>query len=728
LVTEQLRLFLAKVPQAKKTHYFYIIFLIAVHLGLIGFLCIQKRDLISSYGVVGLSFLFFLVWFHKPIYRKRIRPWMPCFFLIFIIIQPLEVYRYLADNYVKDEGRYRYGETKSYLRILLPTESLHKKDLKQKESNSNVIVQKVSSNIYFSTKWYYRLFEKLNPVIFEAYKDRPFLLYDVAEWVDPEIFLSNPDNIERMERIFKENENRAFVSLNHAQQLFEPRISEINISPSAQIPKQFSQKISQGFYKFTEHDFLAPNKTEIESLRDVNELIKVINQDVNGEKVIARSLQEGVDWINDTEKPIKFLQGFWDELQKRRQGFFHVLDVTGGVLDRISRKYGISFSSMSNEQLRTLVKDPLGQELKRLILEFYYHAEIPRSFRVLDVDTNSLKLRTHFSTPKFLVHNNTFHSGWQAFIDGKKEDLFQANIAFRGVWVPAGDHIIEFRFGQKWQHILKYFMMGLFQFVFLYVLVLTIKSYRSRVQQPDNAFQKEPVYEGVKKEYVQNQGRSQCGWVRWLYQGVPVIYLALFLLSQGILDKNKVEIGVKGRILNKIAPRSFDDLVETMRENKGFDRKQLEQYKGYYKQVTESFPKIAETYGMLGFCHYYLGEYKEAEAAYKQAIKRNPHFFWFYHNLGVMYFSKGYYKEAVQFLSLAMKTNPKNTLKTIHSSRMIYIPIMRSKAKNLDYSMKGELQKGLKHCYKLLILIKAVSENEISESELKKYEIKLGIY
>ena len=56
----------------------------------------------------------------------------------------------------------------------------------------------------------------------------------------------------------------------------------------------------------------------------------------------------------------------------------------------------------------------------------------------------------HSSTPQFAVLSEVYYPlGWNAFIDGKKADYVRTDYVLRGMYVPAGDHEIEFRFEPK---------------------------------------------------------------------------------------------------------------------------------------------------------------------------------------------------------------------------------------------------------------------------------------
>ncbi len=94
---------------------------------------------------------------------------------------------------------------------------------------------------------------------------------------------------------------------------------------------------------------------------------------------------------------------------------------------------------------------------------------------VKDFSVNSVKLRTNFSTRKFLVFNDSYYPGWRVFMNGQKEPLYRVNIAFKGVWVDSGRQDIEFKFGSVWEYGLYWGLTLLFLAWGIYLVFLFIK-------------------------------------------------------------------------------------------------------------------------------------------------------------------------------------------------------------------------------------------------------------
>ena len=78
-------------------------------------------------------------------------------------------------------------------------------------------------------------------------------------------------------------------------------------------------------------------------------------------------------------------------------------------------------------------------------------SEAPGSFAAGKVEVISyapatIQLRTHAEGESFLVAADTWYPGWEAAIDGQPARLYIADVAFRGLRVPAGDHQVDMHF------------------------------------------------------------------------------------------------------------------------------------------------------------------------------------------------------------------------------------------------------------------------------------------
>lgn len=82
-------------------------------------------------------------------------------------------------------------------------------------------------------------------------------------------------------------------------------------------------------------------------------------------------------------------------------------------------------------------------------------------FRVARYNANRLEIHSNLSAPKFLVYTDSYTSDWQVLINKEPTDLIRANHAFKGVWIPAGEQQIIFKYGVWSKKLLNYIMFSL---------------------------------------------------------------------------------------------------------------------------------------------------------------------------------------------------------------------------------------------------------------------------
>ncbi len=67
---------------------------------------------------------------------------------------------------------------------------------------------------------------------------------------------------------------------------------------------------------------------------------------------------------------------------------------------------------------------------------------------------NRIELATKTSCDAFLVSSEVYYPGWEAYIDDKKTDIYEGNLAFRTIFIPKGNHTIVY------QYVPKIFVIG----------------------------------------------------------------------------------------------------------------------------------------------------------------------------------------------------------------------------------------------------------------------------
>lgn len=68
------------------------------------------------------------------------------------------------------------------------------------------------------------------------------------------------------------------------------------------------------------------------------------------------------------------------------------------------------------------------------------------SIIMTNFDNDAITYKSHSLAPHVAIFSEVYYKDWNAYIDGKKVDYFKANYVLRGLEIPAGDHVIEFKF------------------------------------------------------------------------------------------------------------------------------------------------------------------------------------------------------------------------------------------------------------------------------------------
>lgn len=87
-----------------------------------------------------------------------------------------------------------------------------------------------------------------------------------------------------------------------------------------------------------------------------------------------------------------------------------------------------------------------------------------------------VKLKTTTNKSSFMTLADTNYPGWEAYIDGNKTSIYTANLLFRGLIVPKGSHIIEFKYIPR-----SFYLGRTVTFVALIIYIILIIMYRANV-------------------------------------------------------------------------------------------------------------------------------------------------------------------------------------------------------------------------------------------------------
>lgn len=93
-----------------------------------------------------------------------------------------------------------------------------------------------------------------------------------------------------------------------------------------------------------------------------------------------------------------------------------------------------------------LEQSDLGEDELSKLAQFSLVQQDLEAQRIIRYKGEHVDIEVQAKHPGLLILNDIFYPGWQAFVDGQETKILHANYLFRGVLVPAGNHLVTFKY------------------------------------------------------------------------------------------------------------------------------------------------------------------------------------------------------------------------------------------------------------------------------------------
>ena len=129
--------------------------------------------------------------------------------------------------------------------------------------------------------------------------------------------------------------------------------------------------------------------------------------------------------------------------------------------------------------LNPLEKAVVDQKFKSVIQSTPSDSEA--SIELVTYEPNYLKYEVNSEKGGTVVFSEIYYPGWQSTVDGEKVSHGRANYIFRAMNVPAGKHVVEFKFDPDSLHVtenIAFIALGLLALLAVIVVLMKIKAYK----------------------------------------------------------------------------------------------------------------------------------------------------------------------------------------------------------------------------------------------------------
>ena len=118
----------------------------------------------------------------------------------------------------------------------------------------------------------------------------------------------------------------------------------------------------------------------------------------------------------------------------------------------VPRVYVVSAAEHETDHGKTLERlaskdfDPLVTVLVDEPITLSNTAGFQAEARILEYGNQRVNIQASLDSPGILVLADSFYPGWNAYVNGRQEKIYRANLFFRGVQLTAGTHTVQFRY------------------------------------------------------------------------------------------------------------------------------------------------------------------------------------------------------------------------------------------------------------------------------------------
>lgn len=105
-------------------------------------------------------------------------------------------------------------------------------------------------------------------------------------------------------------------------------------------------------------------------------------------------------------------------------------------------------------------------------------ADSMSSIKLTAYEPNNLKYEADSKTGGTVVFSEIYYPGWRAYIDGVETPHGRANYILRAMNIPAGKHVVEFKFDPKSLHVtetIAFIALGILAFILLMFIFLQVR-------------------------------------------------------------------------------------------------------------------------------------------------------------------------------------------------------------------------------------------------------------